>query len=299
MLLSQVVNAVVLGGIYLLFSAGLTLSWGVLDILNLAHGSIFMFGAFSAYVLIRDSGMVLALPVLALFAAAVGALLSAVLQLLVFGPLRRRADSRGQAELGVLIASIGASLIPVAVALNLADAEVVNLPGDVARTAVHTLGPIRITTLQIGIVVLAVLLAGALAWWIARTRSGRALRTIAFDPPTADLLGIPVERLSLLTMAISGALAGGGGLLLAANANAIEPHMGDGLLLKAFAVIVLGGVGSIAGAAVGAFVLAFAETFAVAYVSGDARDIIAFALILLVLVLRPEGLVSRTAWQRA
>jgi branched-chain amino acid transport system permease protein len=297
--LDQLVNAVVLGGIYLLFSSGLTLSWGVLDVLNLAHGSIFMFGAFSAYLLLRDSGSALPLPVLVLLGAVVGAVLSALLQLLVFGPLRRRAATRGQAELGVLIASIGAGLVPVAVALNLADAEVVNLPGDVARTAVHQWGPIRISSLQIAIVVLAVVVAAALAWWIARTRTGRALRTIAVDPSTAGLLGIPVARLSVLTMAISGALAGGGGLLLAANANAIEPHMGDGLLLKAFAVIVLGGVGSVVGAAVGAFVLAFAETFAVAYVSGEARDVIAFALILAVLVLRPQGLVSRAAWQRA
>jgi len=297
--LGQIVNALTLGGIYLLFATGLTLSWGVLDVLNLAHGSIVMFGAFSTYLLLQASGTVLALPVLTLFAAAVGALLSTLLQLLVFGPIRRRAATRGQAELSVLIASIGAGLIPVAVALNLADAEVMNLPRETASTAIHQLGPARISTLQIAIVVLALVLTGALAWWISRTSSGRALRTIAFDPTTAEQLGVPVGRLSALLMAISGALAGGSGLLLAANANAIAPHMGDGLLLKAFAVVVLGGVGSIGGAVIGAFVLAFAETFAVAYVAGELRDVIAFALILLVLVLRPQGLISRVSWQRA
>src|SRR5690606_31781635 len=111
---------------------------------------------------------VLALPVLTLFAAAVGALLSTLLQLLVFGPIRRRAATRGQAELSVLIASIGAGLIPVAVALNLADAEVMNLPRETASTAIHQLGPARISTLQIAIVVLALVLTGALAWWISR-----------------------------------------------------------------------------------------------------------------------------------
>jgi branched-chain amino acid transport system permease protein len=298
-MLDQLTNAVVLGSLYLLFALGLTLCWGILDVLNLAHGSIFMSGAFGVYLLIREVGVVLPLALLTLLAAAVGAVLSVLMQVLVFRPLRRRAEAGGTGELGILIASIGAGLIPVALALNLADAEVVNLPAEVAQSTVHELGPVRITTLQVAIVVLAVGLTGVLAVWISRTRTGRALRTIAHQPHTAELLGIPVARLSAVTMAISGALAGGSGLLLAANANAIEPHMGDGLLLKAFAVIVLGGVGSIVGAAVGAFVLAFAETIAVAYVSGEARDVIAFGLILVVLVLRPQGLVSRVGWQRA
>jgi branched-chain amino acid transport system permease protein len=298
-MLDQLTNAVVLGSLYLLFALGLTLCWGVLDVLNLAHGSIFMFGAFGVYLLLRESGVVLPLALLAVVAAGIGAVLAVVLQVLVFRPLRRRAEAGGAGELGILIASIGAGLIPVALALNLADAEVVNLPAEVAQSAVHELGPIRITTLQVAIVVLAVGMTGVLAVWISRTRTGRALRTIAHQPHTAELLGIPVARLSAVTMAISGALAGGSGLLLAANANAIDPHMGDGLLLKAFAVIVLGGVGSIMGAALGAFVLAFAETLAVAYVSGEARDVIAFGLILVVLVLRPQGLVRRVGWQRA
>ena len=296
-MLGLLANAVVLGSLYLLFALGLSLSWGVLNVLNLAHGSIFMFGAFSAYLLVQE--VQLPLGVLLLVAVVVGAGLAVALQVLVYRPLQRRSADEHSAQLAVLIASIGASLVPVSLALNLSDTEVSSLPAEVARTQVHVLGSVRITTLQIAIVVIALLLTAALVFWVGHTQSGRALRTIAWAPGTANLLGIPVARLSALTMAISGGLAGGAGLLLAANANAIEPHMGDGLLLKAFAVVVLGGVGSVLGAAFGAFALAFAETLAVVHVSGESRDAIAFVLILVVLLVRPQGLVARTAWQRA
>lgn len=299
MLVSQLVNAAVLGSIYLLFALGLTLSWGVLKILNLAHGSIFMFGAFSGYLITRYVAPDLPLGVLVVVAAFVGALLAVVLQLLVFAPLLRRAQDQHSGEMAVMIGSIGASLVPVAIALNLSHAEVVGLPSSTVTTQAHHWGPVTVSTLQIVIVVAAGVLTCALWWWVTKTNMGRALRTIAHSPHTAELLGVPVRRVSTITMAVSGALAGGAGLLLAANANAIEAHMGDGLLIKAFAVIILGGVGSIGGAAIGAYLLAFAETIAVVYVSGSLRDVIAFALILAVLVLRPAGIFGQKAWQRA
>ncbi|AWB91263.1 branched-chain amino acid ABC transporter permease [Aeromicrobium chenweiae] len=292
-------SALILGSIYLLFSMGLSLSWGVLNILNLAHGSIFMFGAFSAYLITREVTQDIHLAVLAVIAALVGGALSVLLQVLVYHPLQRRTADAHSAELGVLIASIGAGLIPVTVALNLSTDEVVNLPAGVVETQIHVFGSVRITTLQIGIVIVSLVLAAALSVFVARTRTGRAMRTIAADPVTADIMGIPVARLSALTMFISGALAGTAGLLLAANANAIEAHMGDGLLLKAFAAVVLGGVGSIPGAAVGAFALALGETFAVEYFGGDAKDFVAFGLIIVVLLLRPQGIFTRAAGQRA
>ncbi|MDR5699762.1 branched-chain amino acid ABC transporter permease [Agromyces aerolatus] len=299
MLTGQIVNAIILGSIYLLFSLGLTLSWGILKVLNLAHGSIFMFGAFSAYLLTQNAGADIPLPLLVLFAAVVGGLLSLLLQVLVFRPILNRATDLHAAEMATLIASIGASLIPIAIALNLSPAEVVNLPLQSTQTTIHRWGPVVISDLQISIIVIAVAATVALWLWVSKSQGGRALRTIAVAPKTAELLGIPVARYSALTMCVSGVLAGAAGILLAANANAIEAHMGDGLLLKAFAVIILGGVGSIPGAAIGAFVLAIAETATVVYLSGGLRSAIAFALILIVLVLRPSGLFGEKAWKRA
>ncbi|MDN5851314.1 MAG: branched-chain amino acid ABC transporter permease [Actinomycetia bacterium] len=296
-MLQLVISTLILGSIYLLFSLGLSLSWGVLDILNLAHGSIFMFGAFSVYLLVRE--IELALPLLVLCGAVVSGLLSVVLYAAVFRPLQARASDAAGGELGVLIASIGAGLIPVAVAVNLSPDEVVNLPASVARTASHHFGGVTITTLQIVIVVLSVVVAVALALVVARTRWGRAVRAVAASSDTAELMGVPVARLASLTMFVSGGLAGAAGVLLAANANAITAHMGDGLLLKAFAVVILGGVGSIAGATVGAFGVAAAETAAVEYLGGDARDFVVFGLIIVVLLVRPQGIFAQASGQRA
>jgi len=299
MLLGQFVNAIILGSLYLMFSLGLSLSWGVLKVLNLAHGSIFMFGAFSAYLVTRDVAPEIPLWVLVLLASAVGAVLALALQVLVFRPIIQRAEDQHSAELAILIASIGASLIPIAFAMNLSKAEVVNLPMTITQTTIHQFAGITISNLQIAIILVAFASTAVLWWWVSKTQGGRALRTIAHDPKTAELLGIPVARMSALTMVLSGALAGAAGILLAANSNAIEAHMGDNLLLKAFAVIILGGVGSIPGAALGAFVLAFAETAAVVFVGGSFRDAIAFALILIVLLVRPQGLFGEKAWKRA
>ena len=298
-MLGQLVNAIILGSLYLMFALGLSLSWGVLKVLNLAHGSIFMFGAFSAYIVTRDIAPDTPLWILVILAAVVGAVLSVALQVLVFRPIIRRAADQHEAELAILIASIGASLIPIAVAMNFARAEVVNLPMEITQTAIHQFAGITISNLQITIIVIGILSALLLWLWVSRTQGGRALRTIAHDPGTAELLGIPVARMSTLTMLVSGALAGAAGLLLAANSNAVDAHSGEHLLLKAFAVIILGGVGSIPGAALGAFVLAFAETAAVVYVGGSLRDAIAFALILIVLLARPQGLFGEKVWKRA
>ncbi len=296
-MLQLVVSALILGSLYLLFSLGLSLSWGVLDILNLAHGSIFMFGAFGAYLLVQE--VELPLGVLVLSGAVVGAVLSVALYLAVFRPLQQRAEDARAGELGVLIASIGAGLVPVAVAVNLSPDEVVNLPGDIARTEAHTIAGVTITTLQIVIIVVSIAVAVGLALVVARSRWGRGIRAIAANGDTAELMGVPVARLSSLTMAVSGSLAGAAGVLLAANANAITAHMGEGLLLKAFAVVILGGVGSITGAAIGAFGVAAAETAAVEFLGGDARDFVVFGLIIVVLLVRPHGLFSRASGQRA
>lgn len=297
-MLQLVISTLILGSLYLLFALGLSLSWGVLDILNLAHGSIFMFGAFSAYLLVRNV-VDLPLAVLVLWGALVGGVLSVLLYVLVFRPLQRRASDVRSGELGVLIASIGAGLIPVAVALNLAHDEVVNLPAHVARTATFEFFGLRITALQIVIILASITVAVGLSMVVGRTQWGRAVRAIAADRGTAELMGVPVARLSRLTMLVSGVLAGAAGVLLAANANAITAHMGDGLLLKAFAVVILGGVGSIPGAAVGAFGVAASETVAVRFFGGDARDFVVFGLIILVLLLRPQGLFAQASGRRA
>ncbi len=293
----DLVNVVVIGSIYTLFALGLTLSWGVLNVLNLAHGAIFMFGGLVGYLATKGHALSLWI-VLPLSMVACGAI-AVVLELVAYRPIRRRVADLHSAELATLIASIGCAAVLVAVAENVTENQLVGInPETFAVKAVHVAG-VRITNLEIVIVIVAAVLSVALARFVSASRHGRALRALAHDPYACGLLGISPDRLAAATMFVSGALAGAAGILLALQLNTVEARMGDPLLLKAFAVIVLGGVGSVRGAILAAFVLALAETATDVYASTSLRDAIAFALIIILLLFRPQGLFSRVAWQRA
>lgn len=293
----DVVDAAVLGSVYTLFALGLTLSWGVLNILNLAHGAIFMFSAFCGYLITRDQA--LSLWVLLPFCMVVGALLALAIELVAFRPIRRRNPDPTQAELAMLIASVGAGAVLVSIVENLTHNEPKAINEATFRVETYDVLGVAVSNIELLIVGLTIVLAGALAAFVRSTRQGRALRALAFDADTCGLLGISGDRLAAITLLVGGALAGIAGCLLAIYQNAISPVMGDPFLLKAFAVIVLGGVGSIGGAVFGAYLLAGVETVAIAHTTGTVRDAIAFALIIVLLLARPQGLFARRAWQRA
>jgi branched-chain amino acid transport system permease protein len=293
----QLVSAVVLGSIYTLFALGLTLSWGVLNVLNLAHGAVFMTGALIAYRVTRDR----AVPIYAVLPAAmlVTGAVSVALQQLVYAPIRRRIPDAHGAELGMLIASVGVAAIPVAVAVELTGNQSVALANPILTVRSYDVLGVRVTNIELLIVAGALTMSAALAWFVRASRHGRALRALAFDPEACGLFGISATRAAVITMFVSGALAGAAGVMLSVQLNAVEAHMGDPLLMKAFAVIILGGVGSMGGTIAAAFLLALVETGVVVYVGAGSKDLVAFALIMVLLLLRPEGLFSRTAWQRS
>lgn len=295
----QLVNAIALGSIYTLFSLGLSLSWGILNVLNLAHGAIFMFGAMAAY-LITDSGQGdLPLAVVLPLAALVCAVLAALLEIFAFAPIRARSRDEHDIELRTLIASVAAASMLLAVGEMITDHETVSLPDALLEVNRYEVLGLNITNIQVVLLVVSLTLSAALIWFIRATRHGRALRAVAFDRTTSGLLGVSSKRLGLQAIAVSGALAGVAGVLLAIYLDAAEPRMGETLLLKAFVVIILAGVGSLGGAVVFAFALAIIETLVQYYLSADLRDAVAFGLIVVVLLLRPQGLTSKGAVQRA
>ncbi len=264
----DVLNVVVIGSIYTLFALGLTLSWGVLNILNLAHGATFMFGGLLAYLVTKDTALSLWL-VLPISAIACG-LIAVVLELVAYRPIRNRVADLHAAELATMIASIGAAAVLVALAEVITENQLVGINPEsfnVTRTEIFGVG---ITNLEIVIVVMALILSAVLVYFVTRTRHGRALRALAQDPYTCGLMGISQNALAAATMFVSGALAGVAGVLLAMQLNTVEARLGEPLLLKAFAVIILGGVGSVQGAIAAAFLLALAETFTDVYI-GDQR----------------------------
>ena len=296
----QVVNAIWLGAVYSLFALGYTLVFSVLGILNLAYPSLYMWGAFAGLVAVNVFKLPiwLALPI----AMGVSGLLGVILDLVAFKPLRKR----NAPELAAVIASIGASIVLVNIAQGVFHAQVSRFPFDTFPTIVYEFGPpapglsgITVTLLQITILGISLAIMLLLRWLIQGTRHGQAMRAVAFNPSTAARLGIPVERIIMQTSFIAGALAGAAGVLLGLAFNTVSPFMGSPMNLKGLTVIILGGLGNIEGAVLGGFILAFSEVISVAYLSSDLRDAIAFILLILILLFRPNGLLGRVTTKRA
>ncbi len=292
----DVLNAVTLGSLYLLFALGMSLAWGTIGILNFAHGSIFMFAAFSAHLVVQR----LALPLAAMIVigAVVGAVLSLLVQVLAFEPIQRRASDPHAAELQILVGGIGIAIIPLAIAQYLTKSVPFGYSAGTFSVTTYDLGFVRVSNVQLVILVVSLGLATAIAFWLNRSRSGLALRSIGVDPETASIMGVDRRRLALLTMAGAGALAGLAGVLLTYYLGSIAPETGDAFLLKAFAAIILGGVGSIAGVVLGAMVLAGIETLVLVTTSGTWAPAIAFGVIFAMLLVRPNGLLGRQEVRR-
>jgi len=295
-MLQQIVNALVLGSIYVLFALGLSLTWGTLNVLNLAHGSTFMFSGFVAYYISSHSHLPLIL--LILIAVAVGGVLAVLLDVLIFAQIKKRVLDEGRAELAMMIASIGVATIPVAIAQKQTSDSPFYVRGAGWANHVHRVGGVHFTNMSLVIVVVTIAGSVALGQWVARTRNGRALRALAADADTCGLMGINQRRLATLTLCVSGATAGLAGVLLTVYLGSLTPESGQSLLLKAFAAVILGGVGSIWGTMAGAYLLAFAEISIIATTSGAWTDAISFGVIVVVLLLRPQGIFSRVKVDR-
>lgn len=294
----QIVNAISLGAVYTLFALGLSLVWGVANILNMAHGALFVLGALSGYVIGDHLGLPLAgmLPV----AIVIGGLAALTIDLIAFTPILRRRSTESARELAVLLASLGAAAIITNVAGVVTDHQSKGVPDSVLKVSVHKLGSLSITNIALITFVATVVAAGATVAFIRWSPHGRALRAVAFDRELAPLFGVNSTLLSRVTMFAAGGLAAMAGLLLAIRLSAFDAYSGDGLMLKAFAIVILGGIGSVGGTVFAAFGLALLETLLSAYgPSSIPPESVAFVIIVVVLLIRPQGLFGVTASERA
>ncbi|WP_027480859.1 branched-chain amino acid ABC transporter permease [Deinococcus pimensis] len=282
--LQQLVNGIALGSVYSLVALGLTLVYGVLRVPNFAHGALYMAGAYVTYVLLTAVGLPY-LVALAL-AAATLALVGVLLERLVFHPLR------GQPQVQAMIAAIGVLFFLQALAQLVFGAQFRVMPSPYGGV-VGVLGA-TVTQQRLLVIVAALVVMGGLFWFLKRTVTGATIEAMAQNRAGARLVGIDTDRVSMMTFAISAALAAVAAALVA-PINLVSPTMGDVINLKVFAIIILGGMGSVPGAILGGFLLALAETFATTYLSADFADVIGFALLVVVLALRPNGLLGRTA----
>lgn len=293
MLEQQFVNALSLGCVYALFALGFTLVFGVLGVINLAHGAVFMVGAYAALAVITHAGLPLWAALIT--AVIVAGLFGAAIDYLVLKPLRKR----NAPHLIPMIATIGVAIILNNGAQAIFGASNLRFPmGTVPETAME-IGGLHVTAIELGIIFISFALMAVLMVTMRRTQFGRAMRAVAESPKAAWLLGIDVERLFLITSFAAAALGGLAGLLIGLYSNALFPLMGQPMLHKGIAVIILGGMGDIRGAMLGGLFLGFAEVLSVAYVGSTMRDAVAFGLLFLILLVRPQGLFGKVAQRKA
>jgi branched-chain amino acid transport system permease protein len=274
----------VLGGTYALLGIGLTLIFGLMNLVNFAHGELYTLGAYATFAAVTLWSASFFLAVAA--ALVVGAVVGALCERLLLAPLRDESiDTTMLVMIGLWIALQNAELLGW---------------GGVAKTIPHpfptaplVLGPVGIAPLRVFVVLTALALIG-LSWLlIQKTRLGTAMRATFQDRETAALMGVRIGRIHTATFAFGSALAAAAGALLGST-FIVNPSMGDLASLKAFSVVILGGLGNLAGATLGGLILGVAEELGAGYVSSGYRDAVGFVIIILVLLLRPSGLFARS-----
>ena len=288
--LQQLVNGLSLGSIYALIALGYTMVYGVLRLINFAHGDVYMVGAYVGYYLSRklqgeEPSLVSALLVM-LGSMVVCALLGMLIERLAYRPVRR------EARLTLLITAIGVSLFIE----NLAQLVFGPTPRFFPSLAPRTdfmVGGVRLTSEQITVIAVSVLLMLLLRYFVLRTRTGKAMRAVSFSLDASRLMGISTDWIIAITFALGSALAAAAGVLIGMQIPKIDPLMGIMYGLKAFVAAVLGGIGSIPGAVLGGLLIGTAEVLVVGYLSSTYREAIAFGILILVLILRPQGLLGR------
>jgi len=283
MFVQQVVNGLMLGGAYALVAIGYTLIFGVLNLLHLAHGEVFMVGAYV--------GLALALAGFPSWATLLGAMLAAatlgvVVERVAFRPVRFRGS-----HVTPLMTTIAVGLVLQHAVVKLFGAEPVAFPAPFAATAIG-LGPVSLSTLQLLIFATSGALMALLEIFLRWTPMGMAIRATAESPTVAGLLGVNVSLAIVATFAIASALAGAAGVLLAWNFTALSPFFGVKVGLKGLAIMLLGGLGNVTGAMVGGLLIGVVEVLSVAYLASSYRDAFAFAVMILILLVRPTGLLG-------
>lgn len=286
MLFQQLLNGLVVGGVYALFAVGFNLIFGVQRLLNLAHGAVFMTGAFVAYYVVKAGG-----PLLLAFLLAVicSGLLSMLIEVVCFRRLRKT----GEAEFGAIISSMGASLVIMTVWQWISQTQVLRFPFDTVPVIIFRFWGLRVSLLQLIMMGAAVLIVMVMAWFIYRTSFGRRVRAVTDNEKASMLVGVSPNRIYNLTYFIAGGLAGAAGVLVGLAFNNINFTMGEPYLLFGFVIIILGGLGSIPGALLASLIFGMVQTLSIAYLPSGLTNAFIFFAMFLILLIMPNGLMGR------
>jgi len=291
-IIQNILNAMQWGSFYALIALGYTLVYGVLRLINFAHGDIFMVGAYISFFVatfligpIAGFSPLMAFIITVPLTMALTSLVGVTLERIAYRPLRRK----GAHRLYVVITALMAGLVLEYSNLALLGASRLKFPELIEKQIWH-LGGVTLTNLKVMVIVTAIVVFLFLQWVVTRTRVGMAMRAISYDKFAIPLMGIPIDRIIVVTFVLGSGFAGLAGLLFAMSYPVLEPFMGMLIGWKAFIAAVVGGIGDIKGAFVGGFLLGFIEVGVVMVFPSTYRDLFAFTILLLILWMKPSGL---------
>ncbi len=301
-LVQQLINGLTIGSIYALIALGYTMVYGILRLINFAHGDIYMVGAYAGFMLATYLGFsnnpsFFAFILVLLGSMAIAAAIGMAIERFAYRPVRK------YSKMTTLITAIGMSLLIEYLFVFIFSGTPRTFPQLLQNDNYTLFGNATISTSQIMIFVVSILLMILLQWIVYKTKVGKAMRAVSFNINSAKLMGINTDFVIAFTFAIGSSLAAAGGVLTAQYNPKIEPLMGILIGLKAFVAAVLGGIGNIPGAVLGGLLIGAAETLVVGYgqnvgIPSTYRDAVAFAILILVLLIRPAGLLGSNVQEK-
>lgn len=285
----QLINGVSLGSIYALIALGYTMVYGIIRLINFAHGDIYMLGAYAGYFATVHFKMPF-FPAL-IFSMVVASMVGMLIERLAYRPLRKAP------KIAILITAIGVSLLLEYGGMILVTPQPRTFP-ELFPTATYRFMGLVVNSQQIVILVVSLALMFILTYVVAHTKTGKAMRAVSYDTDAARLMGINVDRIISVTFAIGSSLAAAAGILVGVYYNSIDPLMGIMPGLKAFVAAVLGGIGVIPGAMVGGILLGVIEALVSGFLSSTFRDAAAFIILIVILLFRPAGLFGKNVREK-
>ena len=290
--LQQLINGLAVGGIYALVALGYTMVYGVLKLINFAHGDIFTIGAYLGMTLLVSGGLsgsmtpVLAVGLVVIIVFGLVALLGVALERVAYRPLRKAN------RLAAVVSALGASIVFQNAVMLIYGARVYVYPENLIPTLTFNIFGLNVPLMRVIVIVSSLVLMLALYAFINRTRMGTAIRAVAIDQGAARLMGINVDRVSSLVFFIGAGLGGVAGVMVGTYYGQIDFTMGWSYGLKAFTAAILGGIGNIPGAMIGGLLLGVIEALGASYLAMAWKDAIAFLVLILILIIRPTGLLG-------
>lgn len=282
--LQQLINGVSLGSIYALIALGYTMIYGIIKLINFAHGDIYMVGAYFGFVATSMLGLSF-LPAL-IFSMVAAAIVGIIIERVAYRPMRNAP------RIAILITAIGVSFFLEYGMILIATPQPRTFPA-VFEASIYNIGGLIVNSQQIVILVSALVLMAGLTYIVNKTKVGKAMRAVSFDTDAARLMGIDIDRIISMTFALGSALAAAAGVLVGIYYNSIDPLMGMMPGMKAFVAAVLGGIGIIPGAVLGGLIMGVVEAMVSGFFSSTFRDAAAFGILILILLYKPAGLLGK------